>query len=181
MAACWFKETECHYCHRRGHIAEVCRSKAKSQVNLPKRTQKHPKEYTQANTDDSSDEAIYNLFNVGRQKKGAKPIKVEVSLNNTSLDMEVNTGACYSIISEATYKGLWSSDQTPKWMPTHQKLRTYTGELLNVLDVTVQYQSHTMQLHAIVAAGSGPPLMGRDWLMNIRLDPHGQLPTVENI
>ena len=58
-------------------------------------------------------------------------------------------------------------------MHTNEKLRTYTGELLEILgaiDVTVEYQSQKVQLRAVVAAGSGPPLMGRDWLMNIRLD-----------
>ena len=111
-------------------------------------------------TGDSSDDMIYNLFNVSGQKKGAKPIKVKVSLNNANLEMEVDTGARYSIISEATYNGLRSNDQAPKLTYTNENLRTYTGELLKVLgaiDVTVQYQSQRIQLRAIVAAGSGPP------------------------
>ena len=99
-----------------------------------------------------------------------KPIMVYVTLNNAKLKMEVDTGARYSIISETTYKKSWSNDQAPKLKPTTQKLRTYTGELLEILgaiDICVKYKS---QVHAIVAAGSGPPLVGRDWLINIQLD-----------
>ena len=36
---------------------------------------------------------------------------VKVSLNNASLEMEVDTGARYSIISKTTYNGLWPNDQ----------------------------------------------------------------------
>ena len=43
--------------------------------------------------EESSDDPIYNLFNVQYQKKGAKPIKVELSLDNANREMEVDTGA----------------------------------------------------------------------------------------
>ena len=69
---------------------------------------------------------------------------VKVSLNNANLEMEVDTGARYSIISETTYNGLWANDQAPKMTHTTEKLRTYIGELLDVLgaiDVKVQYQA----------------------------------------
>ncbi len=161
---CRFKETECHYCHKKGHLARVCRSKAKVQQSTqPKERRNTPRnthKLVEDDTGDSSDDMIYNLFNVSGQKKGAKPIKVKVSLNNANLEMEVDTGARYSIISEATYNGLRSNDQAPKLTYTNENLRTYTGELLKVLgaiDVTVQYQSQRIQLRAIVAAGSGPP------------------------
>ena len=173
-AVCRFRGTECYYCHKKGHLARVCRSKAKAQQSTGSKS--NPKDMHKLVEDDieeSSDDSIYNLFNVQSQKKGAKPIKVEVSLDNANLEMEVDTGARYSIISEATYKCLWAGDQAPKLMHTNEKLRTYTGELLEILgatDVTVEYQLQKVQLRAIVAAGSGPPLMGRDWLMNIRLD-----------
>ena len=42
-----------------------------------------------------------------------KPLKVTVSVDNVDLDMEVDTGASVSIISEVTYSRLWPEGQQP--------------------------------------------------------------------
>ena len=42
-----------------------------------------------------------------------KPLLVTVSINNASVEMEVDTGASVSIISEATYNHLWSPEDAP--------------------------------------------------------------------
>ena len=41
------------------------------------------------------------------------PFLVTVSIINTSVEMEVDTGASVSIISEATYNHLWSPEDAP--------------------------------------------------------------------
>ena len=46
-------------------------------------------------------------------------------------------------------------------------LKTYTGEVMPVvgeLQVNVQYGEQTKRLRVIIAADTGPSLMGRDWL-----------------
>ena len=42
-----------------------------------------------------------------------KPLLVTVSINNASVEMEVDTGALVSIISEETYNRLWSPKDVP--------------------------------------------------------------------
>ena len=42
-----------------------------------------------------------------------KPLLVTVSINNASVEMEVDTGASVSIISEETYNHLWSPGDAP--------------------------------------------------------------------
>ena len=47
------------------------------------------------------------------------------------------------------------------------KLRTYTGELVKVigtLNVIVKYEKQEVELQTLVVEGSGPNLLGRDWL-----------------
>ena len=56
---------------------------------------------------------------------------------------------------------------------TPVKLSTYTGEhlpILGTVDVTVEYNSQKAELAIIVVKGSGPNLLGRDWLSIIGLD-----------
>ena len=51
--------------------------------------------------------------------------------------------------------------------PAHVKLRTYLGELVKVLgtvDVVVKYEEQENELSTLVVEGSGPSLLGRDWL-----------------
>ena len=59
-----------------------------------------------------------------------KPIMLEVTVNNQSVSMELDTGSAVSLVSEHTFKS--------KWPDTHLqispvKLRTYSNESLQVL------------------------------------------------
>ena len=52
-------------------------------------------------------------------------------------------------------------------------LKTYSGERLQVsveVGIQVQYEQQTQVLSLAVVAGSGPSLLGRDWLQHIQLD-----------
>ena len=84
----------------------------------------------------------------------------------------MDAGAALSIISETTYSKVWPAD-APPLSSSYKQLQTYTGELLEVkgtIVVTVEYQNQQANLELAVVAGSGPSLLGRDWLQEIRLD-----------
>ena len=86
--------------------------------------------------------------------------------------MEVDTGAALSVISKTTYDQLWSKESAPPLKPTTAKLKTYTGEHMQVvgsISVEVEHNQQKKQLDLIVVGGEGPSLMGRDWLRKITL------------
>ena len=102
-----------------------------------------------------------------------KPLEVSVKLNNRDLEMELDTGASVSIISEATFNRLWPQEEAPAMHESQVKLKTYSGEQLTVkgmIEVEVQYADQQAQLQLVVARGNGPSLFGRDWLRKIHLD-----------
>ena len=71
-----------------------------------------------------------------------KPIWVSVVINGQSLDMELDTGASVSLISESTYFKLWNPDTRPTLKPSKVHLKTYTGsvvEVVGVLNVEASY------------------------------------------
>ena len=58
---------------------------------------------------------------------------VTVKVNDKDLQMEVDTGASASVISEEVYGRLWKREDAPPLRPTTVKLRSYTGEKLALL------------------------------------------------
>ena len=48
-----------------------------------------------------------------------QPLKVTVIVNDANLEMEVDTGASASIISEQTYNQLWPQDRRPQLQPSN--------------------------------------------------------------
>ena len=69
-----------------------------------------------------------------------------------------------SLISEATKESLFS---TVDLHPSDVVLRTYTSEVVSVVgefDVLVQYEQQSYHLPLLVVSGSGPSLIGRDWM-----------------
>ena len=86
--------------------------------------------------------------------------------------MEVDTGATLSVISKATYNRAWR-EEPPPLAPSTARLRTYTGEEIPVMgeievDVCHRYQQKRLTL--IVTEGNGPSLLGRNWLIELRLN-----------
>ena len=95
-----------------------------------------------------------------------------VKLNNSTLDMELDTGASFSIISEKTFNSLWSTQARPKLEASSVKLHTYTKEAMRVIgSITVEatYKTQAKTLPLLVVAGEGPSVIGRNWLTELKL------------
>ncbi|XP_043245742.1 uncharacterized protein LOC122393604 isoform X2 [Amphibalanus amphitrite] len=119
-------------------------------------------------TQDSDLEQIKTVIHAVSNKK--KPATVTVGIEGVDVVMELDTGASCSIINESTYKQL---ESTIKLQAPQSVLRTYTGHKIPVLGeavVDVRYGSNEWWLPVIVTKGSGPNLLGRDWLSHIQLD-----------
>ena len=92
----------------------------------------------------------------------AQPYLVDLELNGKSLTMEVDTGACMTLVSNRHFHETISNSPDNVFWATI----TAVGEV----DVAVSYKSQKASLPPIVVAGSGPSLLRRNWLSSIRLD-----------
>jgi len=171
--SCHFKDSVCHNCGKKGHIQKACRTLKTTPPNpvspqtKSNRTSK-PQHSLNTGTSSPATESAYTLFNIHNQDH--PPIHVNLHINNREVTMELDTGAAVSVISEQTYKTVLL--QQPPLQVSELLLRTYTGERLTVLgkvNVRVRYGEQIVDLPVIVVSGSGPNLMGRDWLQHIKL------------
>ncbi|CAC5387448.1 unnamed protein product [Mytilus coruscus] len=177
---CKWKDAKCYVCDKKGHLAKKCRNKgkqnAKGKPKFKQQTQQgkvYPKQrptkthFVEEDSDDMED--TYTMYQLEGTKR--KPYLVSVKLNNTEINMEIDTGASVSVISQETCKQVFGSDNSLEKPPC--SLRTYTGEKIDVLGkrkVTVIYNSQSVDLPITVVKGTGPSLMGRDWLHKLQLN-----------
>ena len=181
---CKFKDATCNHCGKKGHIAPVCRSKAKplqassrstastgqDRRGRTKQRTTHRVQEVESTTSDreANSGEEYHLFMM--TDRSSEPIRVSVIVNGKELEMEVDTGAAVSIISDQTRRSLFPDLQLRK---SSLALKTYTDELMEVvgqLNVQVKYGSQEEKLVLVVIGGSGPSLFGRNWLKYIRLE-----------
>ena len=116
---------------------------------------------------DASDKL--HLFTLGTSSN-PKSLTCDVIIEGSPLVMEVDTGAEVFIISEDTHQAIFSALQPVK---SSLQLKTYTNGVISVvgeLQVKVQYGKQTEALKLIVVSGSGPSLLGCDWLQKLSLD-----------
>eukprot|EP00731_Ephydatia_muelleri_P035630 Em0143g4a len=110
---------------------------------------------------------IYSLRQpLSRDASTVAPFVVSVQVDEKYLNMEVDTGALVSLISERTWQDLC----TPKLNPAKVILRSYSGESVKVLGVTVQYQDQKKKLNLLVVTGGGTSHLGCDWLQHLKLN-----------
>lgn len=86
--------------------------------------------------------------------------------------MEIDMGASLTLVSERTLHDLWPDICVT---PSKVKLHSYSGESIPVLgtvDVLVKYGHQSVSLPLQVVKGTGPSLLGRNWLGVIKLDWH---------
>ena len=164
QAAAQFKTEQCRGCNKVRHVVKMCHSKRRNQpqerVNPP----------TLLKVLLPSGE--YIMYPVVEQQAPSTPLKTTEALKGKELHLEVDTGASYSSISETTIKALWDADDALPLRQTEVKLRTYTGQIhvLGSITVTAETPGQQACLPLLVVEGSGPSLLGRDWLAKLHLD-----------
>ena len=196
---CRFKDAKCNHCHKKGHIQRVCRSRSRQQQSRSPqpppansrrdvKRQTHKMEEEDEPSSRSSTNAApvapqappveplpvnYDLFAVGTDKK-VDPYLMSVDIDGATLLMEIDTGSALTLISQATFSTLWNQENSPRLENTSIRLRTYSGEELEVVGravVTVRCgREEVGELGLVVVGGKGPSLLGRDWLGRLRLD-----------
>ena len=100
----------------------------------------------------------------------SSPYRVNVSINGKSLQMEIDTGASLSVMSDKMYQELWGDNKQPLLVKEGVVLHTYTGEEVKPkgsAKVMVSYEGRDYQLSLLVVRGDGPALLGRNWLEQI--------------
>ena len=95
---CRFADATCNYCHKKGHIAPACLKKK----NASGKNTKHV-----AAVSDESDSDASSIDMV--KSSSAMPIMVTLHVEGKALEMEVDTGAAYSVIYSGTSLTLESS------------------------------------------------------------------------
>jgi transposase InsO family protein len=174
---CRFRTSVCHACGKQGHIAKVCRSKSRptyqsDQKPTGKRTAKTHTISSAVNSDTHSDEEnpnTYSLFPVN--SSGSKPITLTVQIGNRNLNMELDTGASFSLISEETYNSTFGDSLSLD--KSDIKLEMYSGDsitVLGVMHVLVSYNTQSATVPLLVVKGKGHSLFGRNWLEHFQLD-----------
>lgn len=182
---CKHRSTRCNFCSKRGHLERACISKRKCGTQDqeagrgPKRNTSRPSgtfHVTDRSDSAEEDTTLYSLYQLQScTPKSHPPIKITVHLDGRALEMEVDTGAGFTVISSDTFQRLWPD--RPKLQAANLLLHTWSQEKLRVLgslEVLVQTDMAEVRLPLLVAEGCGPSLLGRSWL-----DPLGI--TVEGI
>lgn len=101
---CKCKELYCRKCSKKGHIARVCHS---VESNVGRRRNPNAQDHSVKQITSTGSEGLqdptYNLFNLNNKHQSSNPILVTVTVHGQKLQMEVDTGASLSLISEEAY------------------------------------------------------------------------------
>ena len=101
-----------------------------------------------------------------------RPYKVTLDFDGVPIEMEIDTGAAVSIISESTQKIVFPKARLSK---SSVVLRTYSFEpvtvhVLGQMKVKVSFQGYKDTHSLLVVQGNGSNLIVRDWLQVIHID-----------
>ena len=143
-----FKNSQCYSCGKNGHIKEACRSK--------------PKKIKQIEEDiESSENEIFLQLNGLKNQSDAhqKKALIKVIINSQPVNMEKDTGAAVTVVSENTCK--------VKVQPTKTKLKSVTGQTMPLIGeamVQAEIGGIKRKVKLFVTKGNCPSLFGRDWI-----------------
>ena len=180
VSDCYYKETICSSCKKKGHLAKACCNRTSTNPPSTPGRQRQNKSihFVEDTLDSQNDPSEYSLFTVNNcvQGKGidSNLFIVNVLINKQPVGMQSDTDAAVSIMFEATYQQLWSQGNGSSIeTTTATQLSTSSGDILETLGTVtcdVEYQNQKCQLPLVVVKHPGPTLLGRNWLYHIRID-----------
>ena len=159
---CPFREAECNKCHKTGHIAKACYAKLNS-LSQVQESQDRENSILETALDGNNSYPI-EYIHYGSDPS-SEPYIVQLKVNNTIVDFEVDTGAARTVMAKSVF------DQT---FGTKPKMREATVRLMKYGEVPLKLKGEALvqvsgneackALPLVIADEEGPTLLGRDWL-----------------
>ena len=155
---CPYANKKCNKCGKMGHLAKACRSSRKSNVQSVTETENTGKE---------------NLFElqIGSVSDSSKAWMIQLMVENTPINFEVDTGSARTIIDEKSWHSLRTHS---KLEPAKVRLTSYTGDTIPVSGeamLKLVHGENEINAKVIVATGKNRQnLLGRDVLSTLHLD-----------
>lgn len=143
---CRFRQAICNTCKKKGHISRVCHSKASPPKN-------------NINTISTSLQHISRFH----------PIKILVQIEDTAVDMELDTGSPVTIINTQ----VWEKIGSPILEPIDLDLNSFTGHAIRInggTKVSVNYDGRRMMLRLLVVDEGRSNILGRDWIQALHIN-----------
>lgn len=187
-STCRFRQEKCHSCGKIGHIGRACRNarkqsdqkankkeRGRSSSNRAPSGSSHSHHVSVDSDDDETADAeqAFSMYSIKDRHSKVKPITVDMEVHGENVKFEVDTGCSITLMNESEFNAKWKNGKKPKMGETSLKLKTYTGEdikVLGVADVKVNYQNQWNNLPLYVVSGTGPSLLGRSWLEQLKLN-----------
>ena len=163
---CSFKTEKCYKCRRMGYT--------KSQCDKVQEFNRHYQRKTQRAHHLEDEESLENEPAILSHIKApavrllkCKPYYVTMDINGKKINMEVDTGSPWSIVSYKTFTEIGNPDEL---QPCNPRLTTYTGDrvpLIGEASVHVKHlSSQQMKSLPLLVVQDGVNLMGREWIEN---------------
>jgi hypothetical protein len=156
----------CFKCQKKNHYGSVCRKADNNFIQ----------QGTASDQAETYDVGLYRnaVDHQADTDRYTRPYVCELTLNGVITALEVDTGSAVTIINANQLGRLrnkgYSVNLDVNNLP---HLRTYSGEKIQPLGriaVSVRHQGKVLPLKCLVVEGTGPNLLGRDWLEIIKLD-----------
>lgn len=155
-----FANMICNFCKKRGHSERFCHKKNANQ-NKKTRNGNNNVRHTSENSEVEDIRFINNVLSTG-------PVFVDVSTNGKSIKMEIDTGACESVISLSDKNNYFRDVSINK---CDKSLFAVSGQINIVGKITVKVNdfhreniTHVLEFIVINVSRKFVPLMGRAWL-----------------
>ncbi|XP_055910439.1 uncharacterized protein K02A2.6-like [Eupeodes corollae] len=165
------EKVTCFRCQKEGHYAYDCGNNRVRHSNTNNRYRN--KNYKKVNHVDGEQQMLSNLTlgNVtinSLSSEYLEPLIISLKVNNININMEVDSGACLSILSERMYLKLFKNCRLK---PFDKTLNVITGEnvvVVGAVEVAVNGlfddKIYCLDLVVVRTEKDFTPLLGRNWL-----------------
>ena len=119
---------------------------------------------------DSDSDSSVGLYSVTVPHKSTDAMYVQLQVEGIDLTMELDTGASVSVIGVQQYKELYPHVPLRKTQLRLQMYNKSVSRPKGVIQVEVWYRDKVHSLLLYVIDKGDQPLLGRNWLREIKLD-----------
>ena len=173
---CKFREAECYNCHRKGHIAKVCRARSATA-----RGQKFESNNNSSHTASSPQNTSNPARGASRQKTSKQRVNqvsenlktglffVTLEINAHMITVQMDTRSPFTILS----KRAWEEIGSPKVSPVTLQAYSYSGDSLAIVEeacVLIQYNELFVNSTIRVSKVAADSVLGRDLIFQLKLD-----------